>query len=558
MLTKKEDSKKPDPKKIAAQRRAAHAKAKKAEMQKANPEGSSSIGGIMKKLLLFFGILLLLLVITYLAVALYFRSHFFPGTRFDSVDIGNKTLEEAKEYIQNSVDEYSLLITDPDGNTYTLKGTDFSLSMPDDGILEKTLQDQNSFLWVSGIFSHQELEQDFTGSYDSEKLAEAIKALPCFNTSTTVEPTNASISFSTDDKKFVIVPEVRGNTLLYDSVAPKITAAVDQLALEFTIGNDDYQQAEITSGDATLNEAVNKANSYLDTKITYDIYGQKSSDEDDVIDADRISKWVSISDDCEVSLDEDAIYSFVQSLASKYNTYSHTREFKTSLGDTISISGGDYGWIIDRNDETEQIIADLQSSETDIERDPVYQQTAMAAGPNDLGDTYLEIDYDNQHFYFYEDGELKLDSDVVSGNVNAGNGSPDGIFSLKYKQKDATLVGEDYESLVRYFMVFAYNVGFHDADWRSSFGGTIYLSSGSHGCINLPVDVAAQLYQLLPSDKIPVIAYYRTPIQLTSENAKKSNAMSYVDPDSEDASDSADGEAASDNAGSSSEENSGE
>lgn len=555
MLIKKEDSKKPDPKKIAAQHRAAHAKAKKEEEKRtkaSNPasktkpmaDASASIGSLMKKVLLFFGILLLIAVVSYLAVAFYFRSHFFPGTRFDSVNIGNKTLAEAKEYIQNSVDEYSLLITDPDGQSYSLKGTDFSLSMPDDGILEETLHNQKSFLWISGIFSHQELEQDFTGSYDKEQLAEAIKALPCFNTSTTVEPTNASISFSNEENKFVIVPEVRGNTLLYDSVAPKITAAVDQLALEFTIGNDDYQQAAVTSGDATLNEAVSKANSYLGTTITYDIYGQKSSDEDDVIDADKISKWVSISDDCEVSLDEDAIYSFVQSLASKYNTYAHTREFKTSLGDTISVSGGDYGWIIDRNDETEQIIADLQSSETSIERDPVYQQTAMAAGPNDLGDTYLEIDYDNQHFYFYENGELKLDSDIVSGNVNAGNGSPDGIFSLKYKQKDATLVGEDYESLVSYFMVFAYNVGFHDANWRSSFGGNIYLSSGSHGCINLPVDVAAQLYQLLPSDKIPVIAYYRTPIKLTSENAKKSNAMSYVDPDSEEASDSTDSSSA--------------
>ncbi len=540
MLTKKQDTTKPDPKKIAAQRRAAHAKAQKAQDRAAKKKEPASPGAILKRILIAIGLLILLAVIAYLAIAFHFRSHFFPGTRFDSVDIGNKSLEEAKEYIQSSVDEYTMLITDPDGNTYKLKGTDFDLSMPDDGILEKTLKEQKSFLWISGIFSHQELEQDFTGSYDVQKLAEAIKALPCFTSTTTVEPTNASISFSNEEKKFVIVPEVRGNTLIFDSLAPKIAAAVDQLALDFTISNDDYQQAAVTSGDATLNATVEEANSYLNTTITYDIYGQKSSDEDDVINADKIAKWVSISDDCQVSLDEDAIYSFVQSLASKYNTYAHSREFKTSLGDTITVSGGDYGWIIDRDDETAQIIADLQSSETNIERDPVYQQTAMAAGPNDLGDTYLEIDYDNQHFYFYEDGELKLDSDIVSGNVSVGNGSPDGVFSLKYKQKDATLVGEDYESLVSYFMVFAYNVGFHDANWRSSFGGNIYLSSGSHGCINLPVDVAAQLYSLLPSDKIPVIAYYRNPIKLTSENAKKSNAMSYVDPASEEAQDGTD------------------
>jgi hypothetical protein len=533
MNSKKQDSQKSDPRKIAAQRRAAHAKKQKSKAKAQAPAKTVSVGGILKKILFVFLALILLLIIAYVGIGFYFRSHFFPGTRFDSVDIGNKTLEQAKELIQKSVDEYTLLVTDADGNTYNLKGSDFSLSMPDDGSLEDTLTKQNSFLWISGIFSNQEIEQDFTGSYDSDKLQTAIKNLSCFSPSNTVEPTNASLTYSEEEKKFVVTPEQRGNALNESAAIAKITSAVDQLALDVSLTDDEYQQASITSGDATLNAAADTANTYLGTTITYDIYGTKSTDEDDVIDADRISGWISISDDYEVSINEKAVYSFVQSLASKYNTYAHSRSFTTSLGDTITVSGGDYGWIIDRDDETAQIIADLQSSETNIERDPVYQQTAMAAGPNDLGNTYLEIDYDNQHFYYYQNGELKLDSDIVSGNVNVGNGSPDGIFSLKYKQKDATLVGEDYESKVRYFMVFAYNVGFHDADWRSSFGGSIYLSSGSHGCINLPVSVAESLYNLLSSDKIPVIAYYRNPIKLTSENAKQSNAMSYVSPDAE-------------------------
>jgi lipoprotein-anchoring transpeptidase ErfK/SrfK len=123
-----------------------------------------------------------------------------------------------------------------------------------------------------------------------------------------------------------------------------------------------------------------------------------------------------------------------------------------------------------------------------------------------------------------------LDSDFVSGNLPKGNGSPDGVFKIVYKERDATLVGEDYKSSVDYFMPFAYNVGFHDASWRSTFGGEIYLTKGSHGCINLPHDIAETLYNELEVDT-PVVAFYRDEVQLTAENAKISNAFSYVDPE---------------------------
>ena len=91
------------------------------------------------------------------------------------------------------------------------------------------------------------------------------------------------------------------------------------------------------------------------------------------------------------------------------------------------------------------------------------------------------------------------------------------------------LKGEDYESDVTYFMPFAYNVGIHDASWRNGrFGGNIYKSSGSHGCINAPLEVVEKMYGKVEVGT-PVIAYYREKVELTAENAKISNAYSYVD-----------------------------
>jgi lipoprotein-anchoring transpeptidase ErfK/SrfK len=40
-------------------------------------------------------------------------------------------------------------------------------------------------------------------------------------------------------------------------------------------------------------------------------------------------------------------------------------------------------------------------------------------------------------------------------------------------------------------------VGLHDANWRSNFGGSIYAYAGSHGCVNLPPEEAAELFSLI-------------------------------------------------------------
>ena len=127
------------------------------------------------------------------------------------------------------------------------------------------------------------------------------------------------------------------------------------------------------------------------------------------------------------------------------------------------------------------------------------------------------------------EGEMILESDFVSGDMSEKNGSPDGVFKIVYKQRNATLRGEDYESSVSYFMPFAYNVGFHDATWRKKFGGQIYKTNGSHGCINLPPAFAETLYKTIDVG-MPVVAYYREPVVLVTEGAKISNAYSYKDP----------------------------
>ena len=124
-----------------------------------------------------------------------------------------------------------------------------------------------------------------------------------------------------------------------------------------------------------------------------------------------------------------------------------------------------------------------------------FSQQAASHSGADWGNTYAEVDFGAQHVYMYENGALTWDAPCVTGNVSKNYTTPEGIYSLTYKQADRVLRGAkradgtyEYESHVDYWMPFNGGIGFHDASWRSKFGGTIYQYSGSHGCINLPVD----------------------------------------------------------------------
>ena len=121
----------------------------------------------------------------------------------------------------------------------------------------------------------------------------------------------------------------------------------------------------------------------------------------------------------------------------------------------------------------------------------------------------------NQHVYYFQNSRLKWDSDCVSGQT-PGHKTPGGLYGLTYKKTHATLIGEDYETPVAYWMPFNGGIGLHDANWRGKFGGEIYTYSGSHGCVNLPVDKAAELYEYVEAG-MPIVCYWRDEVTFVNK-----------------------------------------
>jgi lipoprotein-anchoring transpeptidase ErfK/SrfK len=138
---------------------------------------------------------------------------------------------------------------------------------------------------------------------------------------------------------------------------------------------------------------------------------------------------------------------------------------------------------------------------------PAYSQEGYARGLDDIGDTYIEVDLTEQKLYYYVEGEIALETDVVTGNLAKKYGTPEGINFVYNKQRNRTLRGPGYSSFVKYWMPVKGGIGLHDASWRSKFGGEIYKTNGSHGCINMSTQVAARLYDMVELGT-PVVMFY--------------------------------------------------
>ena len=128
--------------------------------------------------------------------------------------------------------------------------------------------------------------------------------------------------------------------------------------------------------------------------------------------------------------------------------------------------------------------------------------------PFSLGDTYVEVDFDNQQLTFFKDGQMVLNSNVVTGKLD-GHQTPKGLYYSHNKLRSCVLTGPDFQVFVKYWISIIYDViGFHDASWRSYFGGEDYVNNGSHGCINTPEPAMAYLFEHL-DDGTPVLMYGR-------------------------------------------------
>lgn len=463
-----------------------------------------SAGKIVRNIFLVLLVLCLLAAAgVYIAGMRYFKDRFFWNTTVNGFNVSEQTVEEVEDMIAARIATYKLEIAERGGDTETITSDEIKYHFVSKGETQAFLDSQKTYLWPKYYWDSISYTFDSSAQHDEELLLQRIDDLNCFDPEYVVEPKDAYIDFV--DGTYQVMPEVEGNKLKKKTVTKLITEAVDFANVKLDLEEEEcYREPSKRQDDSTMNETCEVLNTCLETDLVY-LFGDNSVR----LDAKVIHPWLSYEEDGTVNLDGDAVREFVRQMADKYDTAYKPREFVTHDGYTTTVEGGQYGWIMDQEATYDYMVDAIWAGNTG-ETYAEFAQTAVSWYNSDLGDSYVEINLGAQHVWLYIDGEEIVSTDCVSGTASDPSRiTPSGTYTLYYKESPSVLKGEnnEYESKVTYWMPFNGGIGLHDASWRNSFGGDIYKSNGSHGCINLPVSAAAAIYANV-YDGIPIICYY--------------------------------------------------
>jgi hypothetical protein len=440
------------------------------------------------------------LAAVYCGLAQYYKDHFLPGSTINEVNVSGMEAAEAKSAIQADIRNYLLQVQGRKSKDFiSSEGLGLTLANPED--VDTILSQQDRWAWPLYFNRISEAELDLRWSVDEAALHERVSGMNALKEENITSPTDAYISDSGSDTK-VIIPETQGSQpdpdKLYSVIFDAVTNGVDEIDIDEA---GCYLTPVILRDDKNLNDRLDQWNGFLrSVGLTYDY-----SDRKEVLDYNTLCGLL-IDDGEKVYINEDAVANLVQEWKQKYDTFGRSRQFRTHGGSTITVTGGDYGWVIKKNDTVAEVISYITAGDNGTHTPP-YSYKAKSRATNDIGDTYVEISISSQRMWFYKNGECVVDTPVVTGNPNRGNSTQKGCYAIDAKKSPAVLKGQGYESHVVYWMPFNGNQGIHDADnWRSSYGGSIYLTNGSHGCVNTPRNKVKTIYENVEIGT-PVIVY---------------------------------------------------
>lgn len=430
------------------------------------------------------------------------------------LDVSKLTVEEAQQKISEAFQNKTITFHEDGKDVYTVSMEQLGYSLDQDTLKSalETLKQERS-----GTFKLFASQRDYKIDYQiirDEAQEQAALSADHFDEKDRTEPTDAHIRYSKKKQKYVLVKQVSGNQIDENRLLSYVEETLDKdfktelltSDVKMELNEEVYRQPDIEES-GEMKQKVKKLNSllkkYRSTTVSY-LFGEETQ----VLDSDTISSWLQIKNSG-ISIDKDAAADYISNMANKYNTIYVPRTFHTSLGTDVTVSDNEYGYRIDQDAELTQLLEDLKSGEN-VSREPVYSSSGMKRnGTDDLAGSYIEVSLDSQHLWLYKDGALVTETDIVSGAPTPERETYRGAWPIAYKASPFTLSSEEYgyAETVKYWMPFVYGQGLHDASWQSAFGGNRYKTGhGSHGCINLPEDQAALIYNTIDGG-YPIIIY---------------------------------------------------
>ena len=468
----------------------------------------------IKIILIFIGSLVLIAVSGYAVISAYYNKKFLCGTYINGRDVAGMTIEAANEYLVNTylpgVDysRLAVILEGRDGYMETVKGSEFGLKADMRRDLNKIIETQKPYEWFLYKLYPSDYDAGPSIIYDRHTLYDRLSMLECVGDK------------KKDPKPLVEIRNDNGDFYLYDNIVDHVDPekltdkvasaldAADKAVLEIDI-NDCYEP-HVIPGEfdkaVKLYDKIDRLSkssiTFADAPLSYTLTGNV------------VERWLKTGEDGlpledeagNLVIDEEKLSGYTDTLSKVFDTTGSTIDWKKQNGEIVTIKNAMPGYLVDKEAEAEKI-KDTFLKGGNVKRIPIYSETGKGRGQDVVGKTYIEVDMSAQKLYYYVDGKLTLESDVVTGNISRGNGTPAKLCYVYFKQRNRTLRGPDYATFVNYWMAVSGHIGIHDATWRGKFGGEIYKTAGSHGCVNVPKSFAAELYDVVEVGT-PCVLYY--------------------------------------------------
>ncbi len=484
-----------------------------------------------KWLWMFMLTVLLVLLTGYLMLSLYYADGFSYGTWINGIYCTGKSPEEANALLMEKTAYAGLNVTAADGTVYQVSPSGINLKADYTQTLRTYMDQQNPFAWGVNLFTGRQHTVLPQVSYDSDLLDSEISGWELFD----LQEDDRGVSVVHGKNGYELV-DTTENVPVKSSITEAVKNALMSMDTELDLKSADgcYRNLEKTDQMRSVTKTFDKLQKLQKLDVTY-LFG----DEQTEVAAAAVSDWIVtdaqkkqaqaervsrnkpgsglflaagkeirfpddpgeengfITDaDGNLLVSESAMYAYLEKICAPYDTVGKTRNFSSTSGRKVDVSGGTYGNEIDLSDEFAYLknafIAQKKETHT-----PTFSKQARAAGSDDIGNTYIEIDMREQRLYYYENKRMIITMPVVTGNIKKRRGTPEGVYYIYSKARDRVLRGQGYASFVHYWMAVYKGVGIHDATWRDEFGGEIYETGGSHGCINGPEKQVRRLYQMV-------------------------------------------------------------
>ena len=301
---------------------------------------------------------------------------------------------------------------------------------------------------------------------------------------------------------------------LYDDLMNKVTAQFsetdrmtdEQFAALGIREKLDWAKREHAAPYATPDSLFRTALAELEVKVTFNEEAAKYLPHgEETLTSHDLASIVDLDPDGTVTVDEKVLGEKVSQWAQSYSKHDAPFLFDSWVKGLTEIDFVTCDYLIDAQAVTEQIreqLLTMQSGTLSAEAD-CYDKNGE---PFSLGDSYVEVDFDNQQMTFIKDGRLVVNTNIVTGALN-GHQTPTGLYETHGKEHDVWLKGDDYLVFVKYWVsVVGDIIGLHDASWRENFGASFYVYGGSHGCVNTPEEAMAMIWNLV-EDGTPVLMH---------------------------------------------------